>query len=213
MKKKAFRLVAFTLAEVLITLGIIGVVAALTIPTLMQKYRTHLVETKLKEGHSTLANNWKMNQVEYGLNFVPEGFPAKDPDAALEKFEKYFVPNIKFIEVKKGTKGVYGLMPNGSSLYFYRRSGSDGWANVYIFICIEEKDCEALDAASEPYTYANVGKTSFVTTVQGIAPLGWYSDKSIDGLNNSCAGTAKGACTAVIFQNGWKIPDGYPFKF
>ena len=28
----------FTLAEVLITLGIIGVVAAMTIPTLMQKY-------------------------------------------------------------------------------------------------------------------------------------------------------------------------------
>ena len=30
--------VGFTLAEVLITLGIIGVVAAMTIPTLMQKY-------------------------------------------------------------------------------------------------------------------------------------------------------------------------------
>lgn len=30
---------AFTLAEVLITLGIIGVVAALTIPTLVNNYR------------------------------------------------------------------------------------------------------------------------------------------------------------------------------
>lgn len=29
---------AFTLAEVLITLGIIGVVTAITIPTLIQKY-------------------------------------------------------------------------------------------------------------------------------------------------------------------------------
>ena len=33
----------FTLAEVLITLGIIGVVAALTIPTFMQKYRMPMI--------------------------------------------------------------------------------------------------------------------------------------------------------------------------
>ena len=31
---------AFTLAEVLITLGIIGVVAAMTIPTLISKYQS-----------------------------------------------------------------------------------------------------------------------------------------------------------------------------
>lgn len=31
----------FTLAEVLITLGIIGVVAAMTIPTLMVNYKAH----------------------------------------------------------------------------------------------------------------------------------------------------------------------------
>ncbi len=35
-----FWLRGFTLAEVLITLGIIGVVAALTIPTLMQNYKS-----------------------------------------------------------------------------------------------------------------------------------------------------------------------------
>ena len=40
---------AFTLAEVLITLGIIGVVAAMTIPTLMQKYYEKQTVAKLKE--------------------------------------------------------------------------------------------------------------------------------------------------------------------
>lgn len=38
----------FTLAEVLITLGIIGVVAALTLPALVQNYRNQVVETRLK---------------------------------------------------------------------------------------------------------------------------------------------------------------------
>ena len=37
MKKITKHLKAFTLAEVLITLGIIGVVAAMTIPTLISK--------------------------------------------------------------------------------------------------------------------------------------------------------------------------------
>ena len=48
---------AFTLAEVLITLGIIGVVAALTIPTLMKNYQQVQYVTSLKKAYS------QMNQV------------------------------------------------------------------------------------------------------------------------------------------------------
>lgn len=45
---------AFTLAEVLITLGIIGVVAAMTIPTLMSKYQEKVYKTQYKEIFSEL---------------------------------------------------------------------------------------------------------------------------------------------------------------
>ena len=38
---------AFTLAEVLITLGIIGVVAAMTIPSLINAYRERVTVTKV----------------------------------------------------------------------------------------------------------------------------------------------------------------------
>lgn len=37
---------AFTLAEVLITLGIIGIVAALTIPVLVNQYEKSVITTK-----------------------------------------------------------------------------------------------------------------------------------------------------------------------
>ena len=43
---------AFTLAEVLITLGIIGVIAALTLPGLLAEYSKVVVETKLKKIYS-----------------------------------------------------------------------------------------------------------------------------------------------------------------
>ncbi len=57
----------FTLAEVLITLGIIGVVAALTIPTLMQKTNRKETVAKVKKVVSTMSNALEMSMAEYGL--------------------------------------------------------------------------------------------------------------------------------------------------
>lgn len=53
---------AFTLAEVLITLGIIGVVAAMTIPTLMAKYQKRSNALKWRKGYATLAQALKLIQ-------------------------------------------------------------------------------------------------------------------------------------------------------
>lgn len=48
----AFRKRAFTLAEVLITLGVIGVVAALTLPSLIQKSTEKETVVALKKFYS-----------------------------------------------------------------------------------------------------------------------------------------------------------------
>ncbi len=57
---------AFTLAEVLITLGIIGIVAAMTIPTLIQKNFERQTVVKLREAQSILAQAIRMAEEEYG---------------------------------------------------------------------------------------------------------------------------------------------------
>ena len=57
---------AFTLAEVLITLGIIGVVAALTIPTLLSNYQKKEFAARLVKTYSTLAQAAQRAQVDYG---------------------------------------------------------------------------------------------------------------------------------------------------
>ena len=56
MKKYSFihNNLGFTLAEVLITLGIIGVIVALTLPHLILNYRNQVVETKLKKIYSIM---------------------------------------------------------------------------------------------------------------------------------------------------------------
>ena len=52
MKKKWGKRFGFTLAEVLITLGIIGVVAAITLPTLINNYQKTQYVTTLQKGYT-----------------------------------------------------------------------------------------------------------------------------------------------------------------
>lgn len=61
-----FERLAFTLAEVLITLGIIGVVAALTLPGLIQKYQEQAAISNLKKAYSMLSQAYRRAIEEYG---------------------------------------------------------------------------------------------------------------------------------------------------
>ena len=64
--KKRF---GFTLAEVLITLGIIGVVAAMTIPTLIQNTSSTKFSAQFKKTLATLNNAAEMAQAHYDASF------------------------------------------------------------------------------------------------------------------------------------------------
>ena len=72
---------AFTLAEVLITLGIIGIVASMTIPTLMQKYYEHQTVSKLRETYSIISQALKQLEDEYG-GIESWGIKTYDEEAA-----------------------------------------------------------------------------------------------------------------------------------
>lgn len=58
--------IGFTLAEVLITLGIIGVVAALTLPALVQKYQEKASIARLKKAYSVLSQAYLFAVEKYG---------------------------------------------------------------------------------------------------------------------------------------------------
>lgn len=73
----------FTLAEVLITLGIIGIVAAMTLPALIQKNNSIALETAFKKAYSNLYNAYMMVIAEEIPVYVPnptEDRPDGDPD-------------------------------------------------------------------------------------------------------------------------------------
>ncbi len=64
LKKKA----AFTLAEVLITLGIIGVVAAITLPSLINSYQKMVLRQQFKKAYNTMLNGYRLAEVNLGYH-------------------------------------------------------------------------------------------------------------------------------------------------
>ena len=69
----------FTLAEVLVTLGIIGVVSAMTVPTLMQNYQRKSYVTQLHK----VYNEFQQAAVMYmndknALNLTEAGLTSQD---------------------------------------------------------------------------------------------------------------------------------------
>ncbi len=87
----------FTLAEVLITLGIIGIVAAMTLPALIQKNNSIALETAFKKAYSNLYNAYMMVIAEEIPVFVindpsessPSGLVDFNPPFARAVYDKY----------------------------------------------------------------------------------------------------------------------------
>lgn len=82
----------FTLAEVLITLGIIGVVAALTLPTVIANYQEKVLVSKIKKAYSSIQNAIILAQQDSG-NIGDNEFLFNSSDGFLkvtENFAKYF---------------------------------------------------------------------------------------------------------------------------
>lgn len=83
-----FKKIAFTLAEILITLGIIGVVAALTIPSLIQKKQNKVLEVQFKKSYSIISQAM-LNVVENEYGGIVE-FGNSDLGNLILILSKYY---------------------------------------------------------------------------------------------------------------------------
>lgn len=100
---KGYHKTAFTLAEVLITLGVIGVVASLVLPGVVQRHKERATITQLKKTYSVLQNAYRMAQEEYGYNFVlvdTSTRAAISPKEFLEKISPYLDITVNCDETK-----------------------------------------------------------------------------------------------------------------
>ena len=83
----------FTLAEVLVTLGIIGVVSAMTVPTLMQNYQRQSYVTQLHKTYNEMSQALLRYQTDRNaLNLTEAGLTSQD---AVNDFIRTYFKNVK----------------------------------------------------------------------------------------------------------------------
>ena len=234
---------AFTLAEVLITLGVIGVVAAMTLPTLIQNYKKHVVETRLARFYTTINQAIQMSQTVngdkrdwdiLGKSFLKDengDYDYSKPEAMIW-FEKYLQPYLKYSKVEVSRKGGMGMVKvyfeDGSLLHF-NAAGWEFYPNAKDFKTETNEngtiivDNNFLGNKYFAFFFAPTSTNKYHYN-KGVEPYmhGW--DGTIDGTSGlktcqyfGCKKekplNGRAYCTALIMLNGWKIPKDYPLKF
>ena len=109
---------AFTLAEVLITLGIIGIVAALTMPTLIAKYRIKQHEIAFKKADAMIQEALKKSLYEIGYTDASELSINKwsyDPQDSITLNKTISELNEIFLKQFEGIK----QLPSCFDLFYY----------------------------------------------------------------------------------------------
>lgn len=129
--------IAFTLAEVLITLGIIGVVAAMTLPSLIHKYKVKLLENEFKTNYSLISQAiQKMSVDNPNINstYCRDGI-----DRTENVFIKDFAKNFHVIRREYSANNNLKIL-GYSTPYFYQNSpgnevfNPDGYNNGAIIL-------------------------------------------------------------------------------
>ncbi len=222
----------FTLAEVLITLGIIGVVAAITMPTLIANHKKQVAITQLKKAYSEMSQAIKLSEIDnsetkswnYKLN-------AKD---FYEIYLKNYLKSTK--EVKYNTYNVKYTNLNNSAC-------SESWctdANGYYIMLANGTIigvCNYINGSDPHYKSIiidingkkgpnKIGIDYFIYTIQerGFLPygIGFYNlgenafgnnpdrNKIAASSGRGCSSKGTGVfCSALILHDNWQIKYNY----
>ena len=112
----------FTLAEVLISLAIIGVVAALTIPALVQKYQERAWITGAKKFYSIMNQAVQMAVLEHG---TPDQWGITKDDST--PMAEYVLPYLKHAKIC----GTDGKSKCHTAQKLYKRDGNYYGAEIF----------------------------------------------------------------------------------
>lgn len=225
----------FTLAETLITLGIIGVVAAMTIPTLISNHQKKQTVVKLQKAISVMNQAYRLAYDDVGET-TPEEARAL---GAQGYFDKFWAPYIKVQSICQLNVGgcEYGesfpwKTPNGNvynlgvGTYDSRVAFTSMDGFFYIVVTFTGTASLGRDITSSTiYVDINgtakpntLGKDVFILDRKNdgekggvVVPL--CSTKSDADINASCSLTGAGECCAEkIKRSGWNIDKSYPWK-
>ena len=133
-RMKKLKFVGFTMAEVLITLGVVGIIAAMTIPQLIKNYQAKVLEVGLKKSYANLSNAYMMTKASLGVSNLRKAFATtydsdKDyfVDAPIFTDEFY-----KHLNVVKKLDSIYPMTNFNKTKVITTDPGRDSPKPLYI---------------------------------------------------------------------------------
>lgn len=229
---------AFTIAEVLVTLGVIGVVAAMTLPMLAENYQRIVVETRLKKFYTTFnqailrsvevngpyAGWWYILENKYDAN----GNCISRQDEVSNNFEFFLAPYLNIVLRRKiiytnGKTNTLYYLADGSAFDYPMEHNRD----IRYYPKAPEK-CLKEPAANRngfccyvfnfyPSNNKNISKYWIHHKDKGLEPYKYAWDGNVESLYTDktygCGTSVSRAyCTAIIQYNGWHFPEDYPLQ-
>lgn len=219
----------FTLAEVLITLGIIGVVAAMTMPSLVANYEKKRTATAVKKAYSELSQALKLAEVDYGdMEYwdYPDGTDIEENKAFVNRYITPYYKGVTMLQdgsVPGGTTisttGINFISSNGTIF-----SGKPNNSKAF-FVLVDINGFKRPNKMGTDIFY-------FATSTGKLMPDGWedgltremilngyshngqtYTCKTARSENDDATMNARHACTSLLMIDGWEFKKDYPWKY
>jgi len=215
------RYFGFTLSEILITLGIVGVVASLTLPSVIKHYQKQAVLTQLKKAYSELGQAIQLAEAEHGSretwdfsltgkqffktyldNYIKINQTTSNK---LKQNVKYYQMNGSVYNVGYIWQNCYIVTTNSGYTLFFETWGDK--RNQYIFVDVN-------GPFKGPNTFGKDLHSFLLWKDKGLQPLNIsdYGNPTTDrqALMQKCK-TYGNCCTAIIMMDNWQFSKDYPW--
>lgn len=159
---------AFTLAEVLVTLGIVGIVMAMLIPSLINRYKTYVLQQQFKRAYAAISVAIEKTQFDLGEN-VKCNYGASGSWTDCQLFYRELAKQMNVIKACEGNALQKKCLPPGG----YRPAEE---------VRAENNPNDDFDAAKEffikncgGYSSASIENKNFVYVLNGGFTIITYS--------------------------------------
>ncbi|MBO5435770.1 type II secretion system protein, partial [bacterium] len=222
---------AFTLAEVLITLGVIGVVAAMTLPMLAENYQRRVVETRLKKFYTTfnqaILRSVDVNGPYEWWSYNQGGtLNSKATREQLDNLFGYYLrPYMNIIQTQEiqftdGSGVTLYYLGDGSAFHYRPKFPND----IYYYPkspvrCLKQPAIDREGVCTFLFWFAPNMELSSATVYgyrKGLVPYIYNWNGTQENLYSGTYGCDSNKvgyyCSFLIQYNDWQFPPDYPRK-
>ena len=215
--------VGITLAEMMLTISIIGVIAVLVLPPVISHNKQQETANKLKKFYANINQAVRLSEIENGKCSTWRYPASKENDSVLAFYKQYFAKYTKAVDIKRqnvstaaGTsKRDVIKLADGSAFWMSYSSSIDDRLAVFYFYPNADKITN-INAKRDVFLFELYKSKCFVEPYT----LNWKNTRAdLKSSSNKYGCNSKPTskkntkyyCAKLIEYDGWQISKDYPW--